>query len=171
MHDTIRVIHIQTPILIAERMPGINEHNIGSANLRQHPIDMLRAGDSFEDRIYSWYDGIGCRRHGLRRGGDDISTGIPFDAERPNPLDISGYHLGRHCVDGDAALFSQFNNMNTAVYFSETKNKMISGIALKRIGDSELSENVARHSSKFVDVIDSKPKRTCVAISDDDFGH
>ena len=164
---SVRTTHIEATVLIAERMPRIDEHDIGSANLRQLSIDMFRAGHSFEDRIYSWYDGIGCRRHGLRRGGDDVATGVAFDTERPNPLDISGYHLGRHCVDGDAVLLGEFDDVDADIDFKKTEQEVVAGHCDHFIGNSEVPQNMSRHAAVFVDLIDTKSETSGVTVSTD----
>src|SRR5689334_10287565 len=126
MHNPVAVIHVQAAVCIPERLPRINDDDVRSANLRQFPIDVLGAGHTFEDRIYSWYDGIGCRRHGLRRGGDDVAMHLPLDTERPNPLDVSGYYLGTHRIDGDAALACQLDDVDAAIDFSENEQNFVS---------------------------------------------
>jgi hypothetical protein len=155
MNYAIAHVHVEGTIIIAERPPHVDQVDIRSANLRQQPVDMICPGAPFEDRIYSWYDSIGCRRHGLRRGGDDMPLGSALVAERPDPLDISAYYSGDHRVDVGGLLLGQLHQMDSDIDLPETEQDVIPRAGLEGIRQSELTDDMARHAAELNYLIDA----------------
>lgn len=171
MHDAVRKIHVQRPVRIAPRPPHINEPDLIIAQPLQVLIHQHRPLDPVGDRVYDWYDGLGIRRHGLRRGGNDVAVRAALLAERPDPLDISGYYTGDYVRDGVPFLLGELGEVDADIHFPETKEDVISACDLKRVRDAELADGMERHPAEFDNAVSNQSKGTNVTVAAGVDGH
>ncbi len=165
VNDTITHCHVQAAVLVAERLPRVDEDNIGLAQLIQQTIHNSRACIPVLDRIDYRDDGVDGCRYGLRWGCDDISLDALFGAEPANMADVSCHGFGDNDAYWPSFLCGEFYEMNADIDFSETEDDMISSGDTKLRRDAKLANGNATPSAIIVYSISAQPEIIGVTVS------